>query len=136
MTSSSAELQKLVFATLKANAAIMDIAHDVYDRVPASPFGTRSAYISFGPEDAREDDAEGISGREVTLQIDIWSRAPGFVECKRLTDLVRRALHHTSLEMADNALADMFVELTRVFRDGDGVTSHGVVQVTALIEET
>lgn len=136
MTSSSAELQKLVFDTLKANAAIMALAHDVYDRVPANPFGPKTAYISFGPEDSTEDDAEGITGREVTLQVDIWSRAPGFVECKRLTDLVRRALHRTSLELTDNALADTWVTLTRVFRDADGVTSHGVVQVTATIEET
>lgn len=133
--SSSAELQKLVFDTLKGSAAIMALAHDVYDRVPSSPFGSKSAYISFGAEDATEDDAEGIIGQEVTLQIDVWSRAPGFVECKQLTDLVRRALHHKSLTLETNALVDTRVVLTRVFRDADGVTSHGVVQMTALIEE-
>lgn len=133
--SSSAEIQKLVFDTLKANAPIMALANDVYDRVPQSPFGAKTAYISFGPEDTREDDAEGISGIAVTLQIDIWSRAPGFVECKRLTDLVRQALHRKSLALQDSALVDIWVEMSRVFRDADGETSHGVVQATLTIEE-
>lgn len=133
--SSSAELQRRVFDTLTANTAIMALANGVYDRVPSDPFGAKTAYVSFGAEDAREDDAEGIAGLEVTLQIDVWSRAPGFVECKRLTDLVRKALHRKPLTLTDNALVDAWVTLSRVFRDPDGVTSHGVVQATFMIEE-
>ena len=133
--SSSAELQKLVFDTLTANTSVMALANGVYDRVPSDPFGTKTAYISFGPEDAQEDDAEGITGIEVTIQIDVWSRAPGFVECKRLTDLVRKALHRKSLTLTENALVDVWVFLARVVRDPDGETSHGVVQATFMIEE-
>lgn len=134
--SSAAEFQKLIFDTLKANAAVMALANSVYDSIPTSPFGAKTAYISFGPVDTNEDDADCITGVETTLQIDVWSRAPGFVECKRLTDLVKKALHRKSLELSENALVDVWVPLVRVFRDPDGITSHGVVQVTAMIEET
>lgn len=133
--SSSAEFQKLVFDTLTADAAIMAIAAGVYDQVPADPFGSRTAYVSFGPMDTVDDDADCITGVELTLQVDVWSRAVGSVEAKRLTDLVRKALHRRSLELSANALVDTWVELTRVFRDPDGVTTHGVVQVTAMLEE-
>lgn len=133
--SSAAEFQKLIFDTLKANAAVMALANGVYDNIPASPFGSKTAYISFGPVDTNEDDAEEIVGIETTLQIDVWSRAVGAVECKRLTDLVRKALHKKSLALTDNALVDVWVPIYRVMRDPDGVTTHGVVQVSAMIEE-
>lgn len=135
MTTSAIELQGLYYSTLKADSDVMALAANVYDRVPDSPFGTKTAYISFGPIDTVEDDSECITGVEITAQIDVWSIAPGFVECKKLTDLVRKALHRKSLSLSTNALVDTWVELTRVFRDPDGETSHGVVQVRAIVEE-
>ena len=133
--SSSSELQQLIFETLTGNGAIMALANGVYDRVPTNPFGEKTAYISFGSEDANEDDAEGIDGLEATTQIDIWSRAGGRVECKNLTALVRKALHEKELQLPTSALVEIRVVLTRIFADPDGETTHGVVQVTAMIEE-
>ncbi len=135
MIGSSAEIQKLVFDTLKGNASIMALANGVYDKVPTSPFGSKTAYISFGPEDAQEEDAECVRSQRLTLQIDIWSRAVGFVECKKLTNLVRQALHEQPLDLTENALLQVRVELSRVFRDPDGETSHGVIQATFTVEE-
>lgn len=131
---SSEELQRLIFSTLTGNAAVMAIARRVYEDVPPDPFGSKSAYISFGPMDTAEDDADCIDGVVTTLQIDIWSKAPGQLECKTLTDLVRRALHHKSLAMNEHALVDTHVPLTRVFLD-PSKHHHGVVQVECTIEE-
>lgn len=132
---SGEELQRLLFTTLTGDTAIMAIANGVYDKIPTAPFGAKTAYVSFGPMDANEDDSECISGLSVTVQLDVWSRAVGFLECRNLTDLVRKKLHRASLTLADNALVDINVTLTRVFRDPDGITSHGVVQITCLVEE-
>lgn len=136
MIGSSAELQGLVYQTLTANTSIMALANGVYDNVPANPFGaSKTAYISIGPADAHEDEADCVIGLESTIQIDVWSRAVGAVECKKIVDLVRRAFNHQSLTLTENALVDVKVELTRVFPDPDGQTHHGVVQITFLIEE-
>jgi hypothetical protein len=132
---SGEELQRLLYSTLSGDTAIMALAAGVYDKIPADPFGARSAYISFGPVDSVEDDADCIAGLSVTVQLDVWSRAVGFTECKTLTDMVRKKLHRASLTLTDNALVDVWVTLTRVFRDPDGLTSHGVVQVTCMVEE-
>jgi len=121
----------------------MAIAHKVYDHVPSKPFGpvlpdgstAKTAYISFGPVDSVEDDAECITGVETTQQIDVWSKAPGSLECKTLTDLVRAALHRQSLTLSEHALVDTWVELTRVFPDPGG-DHHGVVQVRCIVEES
>lgn len=133
---SGEELQRLISETLKGNGAIMALAYRVYDSIPTDPFGPKTAYISFGPSDSTEDDADCIDGVTTTIQMDIWSRAVGSLECKTLTDLVRRALHRKSLALTEHALVDTEVALWRVFRDPDGKTTHGVVQVTCMIEES
>ena len=75
--SSSSELQQLIFETLTGNGAIMALANGVYDRVPTNPFGEKTAYISFGSEDANEDDAEGIDGDNVgPVAKQVWHHAP------------------------------------------------------------
>ena len=133
--SSSAELQGMFYSTLKGDAPIMAIANGVFDRVPTNPFGTKTAYITLGATDGTDDTADCIDGQEINTTLHIWSRAVGKVECKRLTDLVRRKLHRASLSLTENALVFLEVESTRVFDDPDGLTTHGVVQVRAAVEE-
>lgn len=133
--SASAELQKMIRDTLLADAAIMAPAGGVYDRVPSDPWKGKTAYISFGPSDVVDDDAECIRGGIYSVQIDVWSRDVGQLEAKRIVDLVHRALHDRELALTANALASMRVGLRRVFLDADGLTTHGAVSVTASIEE-
>lgn len=113
----------------------MALANAVYDHVPNEPFGSKTAYISFGPTDSVEDDAECITGLETTIQMDVWSKAVGAVECKRLTDLVRKALHRKTLVLTDNAIVDVWVTLTRTFPDASPGIMHGVIQATFSVEE-
>ena len=129
------ELQKLIYDTLRLDMGIASLVGGVYDRVPTDPYKAKTAYISFGPSDTVEDGADCVISGLHTLQIDIWSKAVGQVEAKRLVHLVTKALHLQELTIADNALAEIRVEFSRVFTDSDGLTTHGVVIVTASIEE-
>ncbi|MDW9792119.1 DUF3168 domain-containing protein [Sinorhizobium meliloti] len=133
--SASAELQKLLFTTLTGTAGVMALAGGVYDRVPADPYKTKTAYVSFGPSDVVDDSADCIISGEHTFQLDVWSKAVGQVEAKRLVDLIYRTLHEQELQLTENALAEIRVDFRRVFVDPDGLTTHGVVSVTARIEE-
>lgn len=134
--SAETELQKLLFTTLTGNASIMALAGGVYDRVPTDPYKGKTAYVSFGPSDVVEDGADCIFSGEHTIQLDVWSKAVGQVEAKRLVFLIYKALHEQSLALTENALAEIRVDFRRVFADPDGVTSHGIATVTALIEES
>ena len=129
------ELQRLYYTTLTGNGAIMALAHRVYDEVPAAPYGTKTAYISLGATDGSDEDADCISAQRLTTQIDIWSKADGQLEAKTLADLVRKALHHKSLTLNENALVDTHVEIWRVFADPAKGITHGLVQVSAIVEE-
>lgn len=130
-----AELQKLLYDTLRATTAIMALVGGVYDRVPADPYNGKTAYISFGPADVVDDGADcSISGTH-SFQLDVWSKAVGQVEAKNIVDLIYRTLHEAELVLSVNALAEIRVDFRRVFTDSDGLTTHGVVSVTASIEE-
>lgn len=133
--SASADLQKLIYDTLKANTAVMVLVNGVYDSVPSSPWGAKEGYISFGPVDVVEDDAECIIGGIHSVQIDCWSRKVGAVHCKQIVDAVKAALHEKDLQLLSYGLVQMRVTMRRVFRDPDGLTYHGVVTVEADIEE-
>jgi hypothetical protein len=67
--------------------------------------------------------------------VDVWSKAVGQVEAKNIVDLIYRTLHEAELVLSVNALAEIRVDFRRVFTDSDGLTTHGVVSVTASIEE-
>ena len=127
------DLQRALFATLSTDAAIAPLIGGVFDDVPEKPFGSTTAYISFGSLDGGEDDADCIDGDRYTVQIDVWSKAVGALECRSLTSMVKAALHRRQIALAEHALAGIWVELVRVFPDPSGI-HHGVVHATCMIE--
>ena len=128
------ELQRLIVSTLKADAALMALVNGVYDTVPADAWGTKLAYVSLGTTDVLDVGTDCVDGEEHNLQIDVWSRAVGAVECKKICAAVKAALHEQPLELTDNAIDEVFVEGYRTFMDPDGLTTHGVVNVRVTIE--
>lgn len=133
MTSPTYELQGQIVTLLKASPELtVLIGGRIYDRVPESP---TFPYVSFGPSDEISDDADCIDGFEVTMQLDVWSRAVGFPECRRIVDAVRKALPEGGILLADNALVTFNHRISRVFRDADGLTSHGAMTFEAFVEQ-
>lgn len=137
MTAPALELQGLIIATLRGDAAVSALVDGIYDRPPADRWaGAHKAYISLGPSDVLIDDADCVNGETVTAQVDVWSQQPGQVECKRICAAVKAALHDRDLVLTDNALVQMTLDLTRIMADPDGITTHGAMQFTAMIEAT
>ena len=135
MTSPSLEVQGLLVSRLKNTGAVSSLINGVYDRVPADPWGTKQAYISFGAEDMTPDDADCVEGEEITIQIDVWSRKVGRVACKEIMSAVKAALHlRDDLILAENILVECRLELSRILQDPDGLTTHGVMQFSFSVE--
>lgn len=130
----SVSFQDLVLARLLATAPVTDIVGDRI--VDGNDDDLSFPNITFGPSDFTPDDVDCIRGREETLLLDCWTRDGGKKwPCRKLVDAVKGALHDTDGELETGALVLMRVDLVRVIDDPDGITTHGVVQVTALIEE-
>lgn len=133
--SAQAELHDLIRSMLKADATVMALITEIYDAIPNKNWKAPEAYISFGPTDVTDDDAECIVGGIFTVQLDCWSREVGSYYCKRIVDAVKEALHDVDAELTTYGLVDMRVTSRRVLADPDGKTMHGIVVVQAMIEE-
>lgn len=134
-TSPDLELQGLIVTTLEADAAVTALVDDrIYDRVENFNTDVVFPYVNFATSIETANDADCINGSDIFVQIDVWSREPGFVQCKQIADAVRNALHEKDLQLTVNALTSLRCDRIRVFRDADGLTSHGVVELQALVE--
>lgn len=133
MTSPTLEIQSKMVTRMKNFASLTAlIGSRVYDNVPQSAV---FPYVSFGPKQSLPDDADCITGFEIFLQIDAWSRGVGFPEVERVAEEVRSAFHEYELPLVDNALVSLTHRQTRLLRDPDGLTNHAAVEFTALVEQ-
>lgn len=134
MANPELELQGAIVARLKADPAVAALVNGrIYDAVPTN---AAFPYISIGPVDAVDDDADCITGLIVAQQIDCWSRGVGFPEAKKIVDAVRAALHDREAQMplSTNAMSFFQCRNSSTRRDPDGLTSHGILSFEAAIE--
>ena len=132
MMSPATEFQKLVVGTLAGNADIMAIVTDVYDYAGHT---STPPYISLGPITETPLDATGITYSEYRLQIDIWSDRKPKRECQEICHLVKKLFHNSSLTLSTHAIGTIRVTGNRMLREANGITNHGVITLTANIEE-
>lgn len=128
------ELQAAIVKRLKADPAVNAlVAGRVYDAVPTNAV---FPYVSYGPCNALLDDADCIGGFDIAVQLDIWSRGVGFPEAKRVVEAVRVSLHdqEDAIPLPVHALVFLECLSSNVVRDPDGLTSHGILSVQAIIE--
>lgn len=138
MSDPSLMMQIAIVAALKADAGVQAVVNPdgkvigmgVYDNVTPT---AKCPYISIGPSDVVGFDAECITGGDVTMQVDVWSRLPGFLECKQLAGLVRNALHHFAATV-DGVSFEIEASFTHYMRDTDGLTSHAAISFKSSID--
>ncbi|WP_196258569.1 DUF3168 domain-containing protein [Pelagibacterium limicola] len=126
-------------AALLADPLVAGLIGERFYDPPPQGDEAEMPYISLGPTFGIPEDAECIPGQEITFQLDIWSagadQAHSSVECRKICRAVKNVLHNAELALTTNALVTLEMTLQRVFRDPDGITNHGVMQFTALVEE-
>lgn len=132
--SASFALQQLIFETLVADTAVHAFVADrIYDNVPEA---RAFPYVSFGTADDVDEPIQCFTVEDHFIDIDVWDRSDGKLgTAKKIVSAVKAALHYADLTLPDPyALSQIRVTDTRVFRDPDGKTAHGVVSVIATIE--
>ena len=127
MAAPALELQAAIVAAVRADAALMALVSGIYDLPPADPFGAAQGYIGFGPEDAPTETG-CVDLVTVTLQMDVWSRRVGRVHCKEILHELKRVLR--GVATAENPIVSRGEPFERILRDPDGVTHHGILQLS------
>lgn len=121
-------LQKALVAALRGAT---DAGPNVFDRVPSSnPFPR----VTLGPAQALPNLADCMDGTETFLQIDVWSRTTGMVECKRIAGQVRAVLHDATLVLDEHELQMLQVDSVNYLHDPDGQTEHAAMTFRALTQ--
>lgn len=127
------ELQKVIYARLTADAAVSALVGDrVYDRVPEN---AEFPYVAFGNFDIIRDDAQCVTGYEIYVDIDVWSRSVGKPEAHEVTYAVTRSLHNWPGTIPPYQMVAFQHLDTPTFLDPDGLTTHSVVRFVAFINE-
>lgn len=121
------EIQTAVYGALTAGPAIA--GGRVYDRVPSAP---TFPYLTIGSEQIIDDGNACGDGWEVFAEVHFWSQAFGYPEVKGLMAEATPRLAGIDSVPGLTVIAAA-VESTRVFRDPDGLTSHGVITVRFVI---
>lgn len=132
MNDPSAALQAAIKTKLLANADFSGFfGTKIFDRVPPSAV---TPYAAFGPGQTLEDDADCVEGFEVFQQIDVWSMEPGYQQAKEGAGVIRKAIHRQDLTLDGFVLVEIMFRNIRYLRDPDGLTSHAVIDLRALLE--
>lgn len=134
MSDPSLDLQKAIINALKADNAVKALVGNparVYDKIPG---GATFPYVSYGSDQVLSDDADCLTAYEVFVQLDVWSRANGQPEMKRIAGAIRAVLHDAELELDEHALVLLEHQQTRYLDDPDGITSHAAITLRALAD--
>lgn len=134
----SLELQDAIVKRLKADATMTSlVGNRVYDRVPAGPNGITAEfpYVSWGPEQEVPEYADCIDAAEIFVTLNVWSRAVGYAEAKKISAAIRASLHDAELTLTDNGFVYLEYDGRRLLRAADGETSQAVVTFRAGIEQ-
>lgn len=101
----------------------------VYDLPPANPV---FPYLTLGVVDGTEDFISGCAvDWEVTGQVHVWSREPGFVQGKQIAETAYAALANRYPDFPGYRMGWFAFDSQRWLRDPDGLTSHGVLEYRA-----
>jgi len=136
MSDPSLAVQKAVVARLKAFSGLTAIVDQrIYDRVPEA---VTFPFVQLGYFQTIDGSADCVDASEIFIDIQVWSRAVGQVETKQIASQVRSALHEWAPVLDDPyaAVGNVEHENTRLFGDGDGLTTRAVVSFKLQAETT
>lgn len=126
--------QQIVFTALNGN-----LSAPVYDDVAVLPDGQpRSGfpYVMIGNDTNRPFDTDDTVGASATVTIHVWSKSPGFKECKAILGEIFALLNRAALTKAGFNVVDCLWDYSDTSIDPDGETRHGVTRYRLTIQES
>lgn len=131
----SLELQGAIVTALKASTDLQSIIGSpirLYQDVPPNPV---FPYITIGDDQNVPDLAQGLDGSEIYLTINVWSRASGYSECKKIGASIKACFPvDTGLSLSENRCLLIERRNEQHMMDQDTITAHGIYTFRALVE--
>lgn len=135
MASADLELQGAIIARLRSHPAVTAIVGTrTYDNPAAD---AQLPFIAYGEASVSRADVACVRSQEIYVTVHAWSDpdyGTGFAQVKQMTDAIELALHEYPAVLPTNRLISLEHRQTRIFRDEDGATGHGVIELVAFVE--
>lgn len=134
MTAPAAELQKAIFATLAADAALSAAlgADRIFDQAPAN---VAFPYVTFGRTSVYDWSTGTEKGTEQLFTLHIWSKAKGNKEALEIMELIRAKLDDAALALDSHQLVNLRLEFAEARYDDDLTVHHGLLRFRAVTEQ-
>lgn len=128
-------LQKALLARLVATPAVTALV-PVANIIDRNQRPNPSPSIILGEDQGVDEEFIKRNVVRVYHTIHVWKKDENLVGVKAIAGAIRVAIHMQRISSdVGFHFADCYVSQTRFLRDPDGETSHGVVTVTALVQE-
>jgi len=105
----------------------------IYEAIPELP---TFPYVTLGETQEIDDSVQCLDGSELFADFHIWSSKLDFSEVKQIASRMKRLIHLQDLTLSEQRCVLIEHRVTRMFRDADSITKHGVVTFRALTELT
>lgn len=146
ITTAAPEVMDAIYAALTGDSDHMALALGVYDHVPEPEEikadrngGEPFPFENIAAISETWADTFDTGERQLTVQIDVWSRYHGRTEAQAIQasqiGLLNRKTQ-TSLALATLHLVSLRLDYNEVLEDPDGMTWHGVTRYMALVQAT
>lgn len=127
------ELQAAVKAHLLADSSVTGLLGTrLYQAVPTPP---TFPYAVFGRTTNSSDSTSCQRAWDVLLDIDVWSREPGWEEIKRVVSAITISLDDDDLTLATQRCVQIIYVTDRNIEDAELPVKHNVVTFRANLEE-
>ncbi len=133
MTSPTAELQRAVFETLSASAALTALlgGAKIHDHAPAHvAFPT----ITFGNATLADWSTATEQGSEQIVTLHVWSKGKGKKQVLDIMEAVRGLIDDAALSLAGHHLVSIRLQMAEARFDDDLAVHHGLMRFRALTE--
>jgi hypothetical protein len=138
MTTPSYIARVFIGSTLASDTEVAaKLGPRIYDKPPASKgVAAQPAYpwARIGEGLFLREDATCTDAGTLDVDIHVWSTDGGLAENQNICELIGKALHETRLDHSSGVVVEVEHRMNRCFTDADGLTSHGIVTVRALLE--
>lgn len=130
----SLELQKAIRSRLVAATTVTSLVPvaNIVDRN-----GTPATFPSIILGEGQSVPGGDIARRrhDVFLDLHIWQKETGLAFSKQVAGAVRDALKDTNWSTTGLHVADLYISSSRFIRDPNGIHSHGVISLSAIVLE-
>ena len=121
-------LQKAIYDTLTADAALMTLVTGVFDHVPG---GTNLPYVVIGEATAADWSTKDMDGQRHTVSLHVWAQGRGQAETKTIMARIYGLLHRAELTLENETLVLFRFDFSEALLDADGMTHHGILRFRA-----